>query len=143
MEIADIRSSPYQVFLGIQLRRADADGVEIFLPFREEFLRQSGSDWLHGGVVSALIDIAGNYAVQVKVGPGVPTIDMRVDYLRPSRGDLIATATVIKVGRRVALSDVQVRDLRGDLVAAGRATYAVPDKGRIVRETEKKGQQYT
>jgi uncharacterized protein (TIGR00369 family) len=128
LDVADIRSSPYQAFLGIQLRRADAEGVEIFLPFRQEFLRESGSDWLHGGIVSALIDIAGNYAVQTKVGPGVPTVDMRVDYLRPSRGDLTATATVVKVGKRTALSDVRVHDLHGNLVAVGRAMYAVPKK---------------
>ena len=126
MDVADIRSSPYQVFLGIELRRVGAEGVEVFLPFRREFLRESGSDWLHGGIVSALIDIAGNYAVQAKVGPGVPTFNMRVDYLRPSRGDLSATATVVKVGKRTALSDVSVHDLNGNLVAVGRAMYAVP-----------------
>lgn len=126
MNVAEIRSSPYQVFLGIELRRADTEGVEIFLPFRQEFLRESGSDWLHGGIVSALIDIAGNYAVQAKVGPGVPTVNMRVDYLRPSRGDLSATATVVKLGKRTALSDVSVHDLNGNLVAVGRAMYATP-----------------
>jgi uncharacterized protein (TIGR00369 family) len=128
VDVADIRSSPYQVFLGIELRRVDAEGVEMFLPFRQEFLRESGSDWLHGGIVSALIDIAGNYAVQAQVGPGVPTVDMRVDYLRPSRGDLSATATVVKLGKRTALSDVRIHDLNGNLVAVGRAMYAIPQK---------------
>jgi uncharacterized protein (TIGR00369 family) len=128
VEVADVRSSPYQVFLGIELRRVDADGVEMFLPFRQEFLRESGSDWLHGGIVSALIDIAGNYAVQAQVGPGVPTVDMRVDYLRPSRGDLTATATVVKLGKRTALSDVRIHDPNGNLVAVGRVLYAIPQK---------------
>ena len=126
MDVADIRSSPYQVFLGIQMRRADPQGVEMFLPFRQEFVRQDGSDWLHGGIISALIDIAGNYAVQARVGPGVPTIDMRVDYLRPGRGDLTATATVVKLGKSVALSDVSVHDANRELVAVGRACYKVP-----------------
>jgi len=128
LDVTDIGRSPYQVFLGIKLRRADTEAVEIFLPFRQEFLREAESDWLHGGIVSALIDIAGNYAVEAKVGEGVATVDMRVDYLRPSRGDLTATATVVKLGKTTALSDVCVRDLKGDLVAVGRAMYAVPRK---------------
>ena len=126
MDVADIRSSPYQVFLGIQLRGADPQAVEMFLPYRHEFLRQDGSDWLHGGIISALIDIAGNYAVQARVGPGVATVDMRVDYLRPCRGDLTATATVVKLGKSIALSDVSVHDANCDLVAVGRACYRVP-----------------
>lgn len=119
--------SPYMRFLGLTLERADKGVVEIRLPFREEFLRQDGSDWLHGGVVSALIDIAGDYAVITEVGAGVPTIDMRVDYLRPARrGDLMATARTVRVGRTVSVADVEVRDAGGTLIAVGRAVYASP-----------------
>lgn len=119
--------SPYMRFLGLALERADKGVVEIRLPFREEFLRQDGSDWLHGGVVSALIDIAGDYAVITEVGAGVPTIDMRVDYLRPARrGDLMATARTVRVGRTVSVADVEVRDAGGTLIAVGRAVYASP-----------------
>jgi uncharacterized protein (TIGR00369 family) len=71
--------SPFMRFLGLQLVRADRGVVEIRLPFREEFLRNDGSDWLHGGIVSALADIAGDYAVITETAAGVPTIDLRVD----------------------------------------------------------------
>jgi uncharacterized protein (TIGR00369 family) len=119
--------SPYQRFLGLRLERAGDGEVEIRLPFREELLREDGSDWLHGGVVSALIDIAGDYAVVTRVGAGVPTIDLRVDWLRPARrGDLVALARVVKVGRTVCVADVEVRDAAGTLVAVGRAAYASP-----------------
>jgi uncharacterized protein (TIGR00369 family) len=128
LDLGDLHSSPYQAFLGIELRRFTTNGLEIFLPFRREFLRDPESDWLHGGVVSALIDIAGNYAIEAQVGPGVPTVDMRVDFLRPSRGDLNATATVIKVGKSLALSDIEVRDGNGTLVAVGRIMCAIPGK---------------
>jgi uncharacterized protein (TIGR00369 family) len=119
--------SPYMRFLGLTLEQSEKGHVEIRLPFRDEFLRQDGSDWLHGGVVSALIDIAGDYAVMTEVGVGVPTIDMRVDYLRPARrGDLIAVARTLRVGRTVSIADVEVRDSRGTVVAVGRAAYASP-----------------
>jgi len=53
--------SPFQDFLGIQLKSVGDGIVEIHMPFREEFLRANdGSDWLHGGILGALIDIAGD-----------------------------------------------------------------------------------
>lgn len=119
--------SPYMRFLGLEMVRAEKGTVEVRLPFREEFVRQDGSDWLHGGVVSALIDIVGDYAVITETGVGVPTIDLRVDYLRPARrGDLLAVGRTLRVGRTVSVADVEVRDASGTLVAVGRGCYASP-----------------
>jgi len=70
--------SPFMRFLGLEVVRADRGMIEVRLPFREEFIRGDGSDWLHGGVVSALADIVGDYAVVTETGQGVPTIDLRV-----------------------------------------------------------------
>ena len=122
--------SPFMRFLGLQLVRATEGSVEIRLPFRDEFLRSDGSDWLHGGVVSAFADIVGDYAVITKTGAGVPTIDLRVDYLRPARrGDLVGTGRTLRVGRTVSVADVEIRDSQGTVVAVGRAVYASPRKG--------------
>lgn len=119
--------SPYMRFLGLEVVRSEKGQVEIRLPFRDEFLRNDGSDWLHGGVVSALIDIVGDYAVMTETNVGVPTIDLRVDYLRPARrGDLLAVGRTLRVGRTVSVADVEVRDSSGTLVAVGRGCYASP-----------------
>ena len=130
--------SPFMRFLGLELVRAEKGIVEIRLPFRDEFLRSDGSDWLHGGIVSALADIAGDYAVITETSAGVPTIDMRVDYLRPARrGDLTALARTVRVGRTVSVADIEIRDAGGTLVAVGRACYASPRpaaEGRPARE---------
>ena len=121
-----IDDSPYQRFLGIEMVHSEDGLVEIRLPFRNEFLRQDGSDWLHGGVVSALIDIVGDYAITTKASGNVPTIDLRVDYLRPARrGDLVAIGRTVKVGRTIGVADVEVRDSSGAVIAVGRGTYAV------------------
>ena len=117
--------SPFHRLLGLELVRAEAGLVEIRLPWRDELGRADGSDWYHGGVISALIDIAGDYAVASKLGRGVPTIDLRVDYLRPARqGELRAVARAVKVGRTVGVADVELRDAQGAVVAVGRAAYA-------------------
>ena len=73
----------------------------------------------------ALIDIAGDYAIASKLGRGVPTIDLRVDYLRPARrGDLRALARAVKVGRTVGVADVELRDANDAVVAVGRCAYS-------------------
>jgi uncharacterized protein (TIGR00369 family) len=119
--------SPFMRFLGLEVVRAEAGSIEVRLPFREEFLRGDGSDWLHGGVVSALADIVGDYAVVTETGVGVPTIDLRVDYLRPARrGDLTAVGRTLRVGRTVSVADVEIRDASGAIVAVGRGVYASP-----------------
>jgi len=121
-------TSPYQRFLGIVFDRVGDGEVAIRLPFRDEFLRADGSDWLHGGIISALIDIAGDYAIVTKFNEGVPTIDLRIDWLRPARaGDLVATGRVVKAGRRVSVADIEVHDADGKLVAVGRGLYASPE----------------
>lgn len=127
MSQPDLLDSPYQRFLGLQFVRYEEGLVEIDMPFREEFLREDGSDWLHGGILSALIDIAGDYAVHSKTGGDVPTVDLRIDYLRPAkRGRLTAIARTVKVGRRISVADIEVKDEQGQVVAAGRGVYATP-----------------
>jgi uncharacterized protein (TIGR00369 family) len=61
----------------------------------------------------------------MKVGGGVPTINFRVDFLRPaSNTALTATATTRRLGRTVAVVDVDVHDDNGKLCAVGRGTYS-------------------
>jgi uncharacterized protein (TIGR00369 family) len=119
--------SPFMRFLGLKLLRSEPGLVEVGLPFREEFMRHDGSDWYHGGVISALADIVGDYAVITETGVGVPTIDLRVDYLRPARrGDLVGVGRTVRIGKTVSVADVEIRDESGTLVAVARAVYASP-----------------
>lgn len=117
--------SPFHRLIGLELVRAQEGEVEMRLPWRDEFRRSDGSDWYHGGVISALIDIAGDYAIASKLGRWVPTIDLRVDYLRPAlEGDLTALARAVKVERTVGVADVELRDAKGAMVAVGRCAYS-------------------
>lgn len=117
--------SPYARSLGAELVRAEEGVVEIRLPFREDFLRMGDSDSYHGGVISALADIAGAFAVLTAAGEGSgATIDLRIDYLKPARrGDLVALGRVVKIGRRICRADMEIRDENSDLVAIGRGTF--------------------
>jgi uncharacterized protein (TIGR00369 family) len=120
-----VAHSPFHRLLGLELVRAQDGDVEMRLPWRDEFRRADGSDWYHGGIISALVDIAGDYAIASKLGRWVATIDLRVDYLRPAlEGELRALARAVKVGRTVGVADVELLDARGAVVAIGRCAYS-------------------
>ena len=119
--------SPYIGFMNLEVVSIDPDEdqVVIKMPMRPEFERRAGTGQYHGGAIAALIDIAGDYAVVLKVGGGVPTINFRVDYLRPATNTaLTATATTRRLGRSVAVVDIDVCDDNGKLCAVGRGTYS-------------------
>ena len=119
--------SPYIAFMKLEVVSMDLDKDEIVIrmPMRPEFERRAGTGQYHGGAIAALIDIAGDYALVMKVGGGVPTINFRVDFLRPaSNTALTATATTRRLGRTVAVVDIDVHDDNGKLCAVGRGTYS-------------------
>jgi uncharacterized protein (TIGR00369 family) len=125
---AEMGGCPAIETLSIQVVRI-ADGeqpiVEMSMPLSAASRRARGGDQFHGGAIASLIDTAGDYAVAVAVGGGVPTINMRVDYLRPATGEVLrATARARRIGRTVAVVDVEVADPDGRVCALGRATYA-------------------
>jgi uncharacterized protein (TIGR00369 family) len=118
---------PFHRFLAMRAESVDpaAGEVVLRLPFREEFRRSAERAELHGGVTAAFVDIAGDMALVALLGRGVPTIDLRVDYLRMvGASDLVAKAKVIKAGRTIGIVDIEVHDDQGRLVALGRGGYA-------------------
>ena len=122
-----VHGCPFHRWLGLQLDAFDAERGEVTLglPLRPEFSRSDKGTELHGGITAALIDIAGDYAVAVCIGHGVPTIDLRIDYLKMGRGARIAaTARAVRIGRTIGTVDISVTDGEGALIAIGRGKYS-------------------
>jgi len=121
-----IQTPPFHAWLGVELVAGDAEAgtATVVLPFRTDFKRAPDSPQIHGGVIAALADIAGDYALAVTLGGGVPTIDLRVDYLRPAEGTLTAHARTLKRGRTIGVVDIEIKDAAGRLVAVGRGAYS-------------------
>ncbi len=112
------------VALGITLEDMSEDTCVLRMSKRPDLTRGDGTIY-HGGPVASLIDIAGDMVVAVRAGGGVPTISLRVDYLRPCTGPyLLATARLRRNGRTISVSDVDVHDDQGRLCAVGRGTYS-------------------
>lgn len=132
LSVADAQAmmdaSPFIAFLGLKITDADeaTNAVTMTMPMRDALERGGPmKGQFHGGPVASLIDTVGDFAVALAVGGPVPTMNFRVDYLRPSSGQtLTGVATARKIGRTVAVVDIDVTDDQGRLCAVGRGTYS-------------------
>jgi uncharacterized protein (TIGR00369 family) len=114
-------------FLNLTVVSADPEKEEVVMraAMRPEFERGRGTGQWHGGPIAAIIDTVGDYALVMALGRPLPTVNFRVDYLRPVIDTaLIVTARVRRSGRLVGVVDIDVTNEKGQLVAIGRATYA-------------------
>jgi len=118
--------SPFNALLALEVVTADPKKQEVVmrLKMRPEFERLAGTGQWHGGPIAAAIDIVGDYALAMLFGKPLPTINLRVDYLRPGKDTLTLVAIIRRSGKSVGVVDVEVLNEAGDLVAIGRANYS-------------------
>ena len=132
---------PFNRYLGLRDFAVGEDTVRLSLSMREELVGNFTLGSLHGGVISAAFDVVGGIAALLgAVGRDLPaateeglahfsklgTIDLRVDYLRPAVGEHFeASARVIRAGRRVAVTRMELVDGEGTLLAVGTGTYII------------------
>jgi len=122
-----LTNSAFIDFLKLTVLSADPEAQQVVMraAMRPEFERGRGTGQWHGGPIAAIIDTAGDYALVMLLGRPLPTVNFRVDYLRPAIDTaLIVTATVRRSGRLFGIVDVEVANEAGTLLAIGRATYA-------------------
>jgi uncharacterized protein (TIGR00369 family) len=123
---AILDGSPFIRFFGMRVGAIDpaAGKIVLAMELRPELERREGSGQWHGGALAGLIDTAGDFALALSLGAPVPTINFRVDYLRPAMSPrMTATAQIRRTGRTVAVVDIDVVDAEGRLVAIGRGCY--------------------
>ncbi|SDI35036.1 uncharacterized domain 1-containing protein [Ferrimonas sediminum] len=132
---------PFNQLVGIELKQLSLDQLELRVPMRPQLVGNPAQQILHGGVTATLLDVVGGLtaftgviqsrdlwpeAVLVRRLKTLGTIDLRVDYLRPGRGELfVATGTVIRAGNKVAVSRMELHNERGSHIAFGTGTYMV------------------
>ena len=117
-------------FLNLTVLTADPDKQQVVMraAMRPEFERGRATGQWHGGPIAAIIDTVGDFALVMLLGRPLPTVNFRVDYLRPAIDTaLVVTATVRRSGRLVGIVDVEVANEAGQLLAIGRATYATAE----------------
>jgi uncharacterized protein (TIGR00369 family) len=103
--------------------------VKVRMIFHEQALRPGGT--ISGPAMFALADIAMYAAVLAQIGPRplAVTTNLNINFLRkPKPGDMIAAATILKLGKRLAVGEIGLRsDGEAELAAHATATYSIPD----------------
>jgi uncharacterized protein (TIGR00369 family) len=94
----------------------------------------------HGGVLMTMLDVAMAHAARSvhatadDVGPGVVTIDLKSSFMRPAKGRLRATGTLLHRTANLAFAEGSVFDDAGHRCAHATATFkylrALPGRGR-------------
>ncbi|KVN83405.1 PaaI family thioesterase [Burkholderia ubonensis] len=115
--------SPFVDMLGVQLVSAKDGNSEILLPLDERHM----NTWsiAHGGVTMTLADVALAMAARSLTddGVGVVTVEMKVNFMQPGRGELRAYGRVMHRSTTMAYCEGEVRDSEGHFVAKALGTF--------------------
>jgi uncharacterized protein (TIGR00369 family) len=118
---------------GLSIEAVWERGCRVRQAFRASSLRPGGT--ISGAATMALADFAMYVAVLAAIGP-VPlavTINLNINFLRKAApGDLTAEARLLKLGKRLAVGEVDVRcEGQDEPVAHVTSTYSIPLRGNI------------
>ncbi|MCW2237684.1 PaaI family thioesterase [Azospirillum canadense] len=111
---ASFERQPICRTLGIELTRVEPGFCEMRMPFNPLLTQQHG--YFHAGMVSTLADNAGGYAALSLTSPGseVLAVEFKINLMSPAKGEvMIARARVLKAGRTLAVTSVEVSMLDG------------------------------
>ncbi|HEV3220414.1 MAG TPA: PaaI family thioesterase [Candidatus Acidoferrales bacterium] len=83
---------------------------------------------VHGGILASLADTVGALAAYPLLprNTRLATVEMNINYLEPvDRGKIYAEATLLRLGRTLAVVECEVQDASGTLAAKALITYAI------------------
>jgi len=121
--VRELYDIPYHRSQGIEVASVDRETARLRLPFDESLVGNPEVGAVHGGVISALVDVAGAAPLVAVEGGYTPTVDLRVDYLtHAGAADLLAESRVRRRGDSIGAADVTVHS-GDDRVAVGRGVY--------------------
>ncbi|HEX8099316.1 MAG TPA: PaaI family thioesterase [Actinomycetota bacterium] len=110
---AVLASQPFSVHLGTELVAFESGRAELAIAVAPHLEQQNG--FVHGGIISYLMDNALTFAGGSVLGPNVLTQEFKVSYLRPAKGErLVARATVLHSSKRQAVCRCDVYGVTGE-----------------------------
>ena len=131
-------SSPFYTHNNLKMRVVDGQ-IEGYVEMDAHLIGNVKFQILHGGVSATILDSMGGVVAMSelyrrstpetfeettkKVGK-LATLDLRVDYLAPGRGQyFIAKAQVVRLGRKSCLMRMDLHNDQGIHIATGTASY--------------------
>ena len=114
-----------------RVEEATATTLRMRLPVTPAHQRPGGT--VSGPALMALADCAAWLVILAQIGPVAlaVTTSLHIDFLRkPALVDVIADATLLKLGKRLGVADVALRSADHEaIVAKAQVTYSIPDHG--------------
>jgi len=132
---------PFNNVIGMKFGVKGKDEGVVSFSMKDELVGNVMFGSLHGGVLATVIDAVGGFTTYLglidrnksltemeklerfsKIG----TIDLRVDYIRPGKGkNFVASAVLLRTGKKIAVTRMEVRNEASLLIAAGAGTFIV------------------
>jgi len=132
---------PFNLFMGLKVSHIKENEAGYEFSMKKELIGNLAYGFLHGGVISAVLDATGGMtasasAVERMQGfssneirnkiTQIGTIDIRIDYLRPGQGThFFSTGTIMRAGKKVAVTRMELKNQENLLIAVGTGTYIV------------------
>ena len=122
----EVPPPPVATLVGLELISVEKNRTRFRLNAGERHLNPMGT--LHGGILCDLADAAMGTAMAttLEARQSYTTLELSINFLKPIRsGVLTAEGRVVKRGRRVGLTECDVLDEKGSLVARAKSTCLV------------------
>ena len=130
---------PFNQSIGLKVTEMTFTAIRAEFAMQPQLIGNMFKQILHGGVIATALDsVGGAMAMSAAYAAlkGTPreerlarinrlaTIDMRIDYLQAGKGQLFtATASLLRVGKKVCVTRMELHNDSGEMIAAGTATY--------------------
>lgn len=131
LNVEQLQAILAQSFSGQELPTVElVDGDVVVVSQRVEARHGRPGGTVSGPTMMALADLAAWLVTMAHIGPVVlaVTTSLHIDFLRkPELTDVVARARLIKLGKRLSVSDVEITSRGSDkIVAKAQVTYSIP-----------------
>ena len=121
--------APMKATTGMELSYDEEGRAAFDRPYAPSFDHALGA--IHGGLFATLLDNAGWFTVAPHYATWIVTVELQTRLLEPIAGEALrAIGRAVRVGRTVAVAEMEVRTASGLLAAVGSGTF-VPTRTPI------------
>lgn len=113
----------------LTLRAVEPGAVTVRLDTADRHLRPGGT--ISGPTLFTVADLAAYYAILAHLGPVAlaVTTSLNINFMhRAAPGPLTCVARILKLGKRLAVTEAAMSDEDATLVAHATATYSIPPR---------------
>lgn len=109
---------------GMSLEYNEADQAVVRLPYNPNF--DHGFLQIHGGVMATMLDTSGWFTTAPHFDHWIATVEFQTRLLEPvEKVDLVAAGRIVRLGKRIAVCEMEVKTEAGKIIAIGSGTFTV------------------